>query len=456
MAMFRFIRFLLLSLAALLMLATQQPAEAGPYRCGDGTIVNCASQCADRGGLASDADVVCGNGYIELGELCDRGALNSDVEVDGCRMNCRRAYCGDGVVDSGEQCDDGQSSNNNSPNHCRPNCTLPVCGDGIHDDGTHSLAEFLEQCDDGNTDNSDGCVTDCTTCTRLTDNIEVTSDTKLCRDVFDVADYGDEGAIIVKYPGITIDCDGATLRGTGVGAGIFVKMCNDVWIKNCTISGYAVGVKAVDSQGLNIQMLGNNFKNNTEQIVLENSTKVSVAPQVVQQVVKIDAAGAWTKAAVEAEAQKQRNAAASTMKEPAKFSAAVKPEPNNHRIAPTPVAKAPAVGTSTVKTRMTLNRLKAATPLTVAPSAPVIQNTMKVVPSGKVVKIDKMTYLELNVPVKAVEVWVGNRRLGRLADGQRFDFTKYVGRALNGELTVVYFDVAGTRTVQEIKVGLRR
>jgi cysteine-rich repeat protein len=56
--------------------------------------------------------------------------------------------CGNGVVDPGEQCDDGNSSNTDA---CLNDCKLAFCGDGIIHIG-------FEQCDDGNTDNSDDCV----------------------------------------------------------------------------------------------------------------------------------------------------------------------------------------------------------------------------------------------------------------------------------------------------------
>jgi len=236
------------------------------------------SDCSEYGGIIERFVSICGDGEVDPGEVCDNGEHNSDSVPNACRTDCRAAYCGDSVVDSGEECDDG-GNNSNNPNSCREDCTLPVCGDGIHDDGSHGFTVFNEECDDGNANNLDGCKTDCSTCLRLTNNIDVTADTKLCGDVFNVPDYGDEGVIIVKFPGVTIDCDGATLQGSGVGAGIFVKMSNDVTIRNCTISGYAVGVKAVDSQGLKVE-LGNNFNNNGQAYMMENSTRVFTKTQL--------------------------------------------------------------------------------------------------------------------------------------------------------------------------------
>jgi heat-inducible transcriptional repressor len=45
---------------------------------------------------------ICGNAVLEVGELCDDGALNSDLEPNACRTDCRTAYCQDSVTDQGE------------------------------------------------------------------------------------------------------------------------------------------------------------------------------------------------------------------------------------------------------------------------------------------------------------------------------------------------------------------
>lgn len=63
-------------------------------------------------------------------------------------------FCGNGRLDVGEACDNGVD-NTNAPNAvCRPDCTFGRCGDGI-------LDTPLEQCDDGNVMNADGCSAAC-------------------------------------------------------------------------------------------------------------------------------------------------------------------------------------------------------------------------------------------------------------------------------------------------------
>jgi cysteine-rich repeat protein len=60
------------------------------------------------------------------------------------------ARCGDGRVDPGEECDDG---NTDDTDDCTSACFVARCGDGFVQPG--------EECDDGNFDDTDGCVAGC-------------------------------------------------------------------------------------------------------------------------------------------------------------------------------------------------------------------------------------------------------------------------------------------------------
>ncbi|MFT3766586.1 MAG: DUF4215 domain-containing protein [Minicystis sp.] len=59
-------------------------------------------------------------------------------------------HCGDGRVDPGEECDDGNSDDTDD---CTSTCQVARCGDGFVQPG--------EECDDGNFDDTDGCVAGC-------------------------------------------------------------------------------------------------------------------------------------------------------------------------------------------------------------------------------------------------------------------------------------------------------
>ncbi len=89
------------------------------------------------------------NGYGFM-EECDGGA--------GCFDNCTLMpiiYCGDNDIDPGESCEPpGSFGWGPHENECRENCTY--CGDGT----TQTIAE--EECDDGNANENDLCLNDCT------------------------------------------------------------------------------------------------------------------------------------------------------------------------------------------------------------------------------------------------------------------------------------------------------
>jgi len=92
-----------------------------------------------------DTEIVCGNGELEPGEVCDDG---NQEDGDGCPSTCiKTPVCGDKVLDLGESCDDGNLVNGDG---CESDCNFRVvCGDGKQD--------FGEECDDGNSLSGDGC-----------------------------------------------------------------------------------------------------------------------------------------------------------------------------------------------------------------------------------------------------------------------------------------------------------
>ena len=169
----------------------------------EGTICTTASREAGtcRGGVCTA--VGCGNGYLETGEECDDG--NAD-DGDDCLPNCRRATCGDGFLRRGlEECDDGNGTPGDgceddctwscetaadcddrlvcngaercSASHvCEPGtppadgagCTTESGREGACRAGTcapygcgNGHVELDEECDDGNSDNTDACLSDC-------------------------------------------------------------------------------------------------------------------------------------------------------------------------------------------------------------------------------------------------------------------------------------------------------
>jgi cysteine-rich repeat protein len=112
---------------------------------------------ADQDQLLDDFDIT-GSWYQPGGN-----ALCTGASYAGTSAKCKAtvtgmdiavpipADCGDGNLDSGEQCDDGDSDNTDD---CLNNCQDASCGDGYVWVGN-------ETCDDANTDNTDACLNTC-------------------------------------------------------------------------------------------------------------------------------------------------------------------------------------------------------------------------------------------------------------------------------------------------------
>lgn len=114
--------------------------------------------------------------------------------------------CHDGTVDPSEECDDGNTLNTDA---CVASCVLPACGDGYVQDG-------VEDCDDGNTTDGDCCSSSChfegagSSCA---------ADSNVCTD--DVCD----GAGECTHPNNTAPCDDGKIctDGDHCAAGVCVS-----------------------------------------------------------------------------------------------------------------------------------------------------------------------------------------------------------------------------------------
>ena len=119
--------------------------------CGDGQTEQ-GESCDD--GNVSDADC-CGSDCQPLAGTCDDG--DPCTPVDQCiAAACVGSGipCGNGQVEPscGEFCDDGNTDDTDA---CLSDCTAASCGDGL-------LHAGIEACDDGNADDTDACLSDCT------------------------------------------------------------------------------------------------------------------------------------------------------------------------------------------------------------------------------------------------------------------------------------------------------
>lgn len=109
-----------------------------------------SSSSGDGSSSTTVTEPECGNGILESGEECDDGNRIND---DFCSNSCNNPTCTDGILHKmlDEQCDDG---NQDDGDFCPTNCLNASCGDGF-------VQEGVEECDDQNIFNADGCTVEC-------------------------------------------------------------------------------------------------------------------------------------------------------------------------------------------------------------------------------------------------------------------------------------------------------
>ncbi len=174
--------------------------------CGDGEL-NVTETC-DPPGATCRADCTrCGDSILQAlaGEQCDDGGTQPG---DGCDENCVLEECGNGIVQLGETCDP-PGIPDGGPDECRQDCTF--CGDAI--------TQSVEQCDDGNNVDGDGCSAQCKSGCGTVKNFF--SQTVLATDRATLAwplpvsvDWveGDLAAV----PGYAVDASGSTAAATAL------------------------------------------------------------------------------------------------------------------------------------------------------------------------------------------------------------------------------------------------
>lgn len=148
-----------------------------PVTCGDGAFDTSddgskVEQCDD--GNSEDGDGCDGSCRIEAGARCEDNR-------DGQKSRCAKVVCGDSKVESShdaqvnEECDDGNTNDGDGCSsscavvggflcmqeysHDRSECREVVCGDFFRD--TSNDGSRIEMCDDDNKEDGDGCSSSC-------------------------------------------------------------------------------------------------------------------------------------------------------------------------------------------------------------------------------------------------------------------------------------------------------
>ncbi len=107
----------------------------------------CANETGDTGGNGDSTETGDGDG-----DLGDGDGDPGDGDGDSGDGDGDDSFCGDGIKAPWEPCDLGEDNSDNGA--CTEVCELAECGDGY-------LWQGMEQCDDGNDNNGDGCSISC-------------------------------------------------------------------------------------------------------------------------------------------------------------------------------------------------------------------------------------------------------------------------------------------------------
>jgi parallel beta-helix repeat protein len=199
---------------------------------------------------------------------------------------------GDGVLDGDDQCPLSPTGEVVDAFGCA--CSQKICADedpetSAHCDPDTAACEFLADGDgDDVPDSEDNCRTEYNPTQYDTDNdgtgdqceiLPINADTTLDGGTYYIHDFDLKGAVVITASGVTLDCHGATINGTGSGYGIYIPAgITGVRIENCTIRGYRYGIY-VDTSANNL-LVRNTLESNAFGIVLGASSGSTVAENV--------------------------------------------------------------------------------------------------------------------------------------------------------------------------------
>ena len=133
------------------------------------SVVGCGGDVSTTSTSTGGNEAKCGNGVVETNEVCDDG---NDVSGDGCEVDCSFS-CDNATPETGDvKCDDGNLCNGAeacSDTHvCTSGMTAPdgsACGTGkicimggcVDDICGDGFVNSMEECDDANSVDGDGC-----------------------------------------------------------------------------------------------------------------------------------------------------------------------------------------------------------------------------------------------------------------------------------------------------------
>ena len=259
------------------------------------------NDCNDSNSLVNPGKPeICGNG---IDEDCDGSDVlcgecdDSDGDGYGVCPNCNATH---NCTYDGNDCNDTISSMHPTASEIcdgmDDNCNGNIDEGGI----CPAITYYCDDDSDGYIDmNSDGtcstfnCVpsgcrethgNDCNdndnSVVPVSDDLIVNRDLTLCNDVYNIAGSKANGVLIITASDITLNCNGATLSGTGSSSGIYLNNRSNVTVENCNVINYSYGVYLYSSS--NNTLVNNAVNSNTKKgIFLSSSSNNSMRNNTV-------------------------------------------------------------------------------------------------------------------------------------------------------------------------------
>ena len=117
--------------------------------------------------------------------------------------------------------------------------TESTCGNGAADLGEDTV-------------NCPADVAAAPSCVTPHDGLVITGDMLLCPGTYDIGDVGASGVLQITGSNLTLDCNGATIRGTGAGIGIFVDDTSAITVTHCQVESYDIGLSLSEVSGATV------------------------------------------------------------------------------------------------------------------------------------------------------------------------------------------------------------
>ncbi|MBI2549443.1 right-handed parallel beta-helix repeat-containing protein [Candidatus Woesearchaeota archaeon] len=217
-------------------------------------------------------DINSGSQITVLSNYFDNPAVDLFIEA----YVERATVGGNGFYGGGIYDDSGSTDYCTQRNYFAPGANVPydaqICG-CTDNDGDGTYAYNISSCIIGN-----DCDDTNASIIGLKDDFYLNQDVILCRGNYTLEDNVASGILIFNATGITLDCNGSTIktRDPGDGVGISIYRKGNASVRGCTLSNFAIGISGDSAD--NISLSSTTIKNfgGSTGVDIDSSSKFSI------------------------------------------------------------------------------------------------------------------------------------------------------------------------------------